>query len=99
MTAPSVDMSGKSVMITGATAGLGKAAAFALAEMGADITIVCRNASKGEGTLAEIRRKAPNVATSMLVGDLGLQSDVRRVASEFSRGGVRRPRDSRRPLR
>ncbi|MCP3987031.1 MAG: SDR family NAD(P)-dependent oxidoreductase [bacterium] len=83
MSAPKIDMKGKSVMITGATAGLGRAAAIELAEMGADLTIVCRNASKGEATLAEIREKAPDVVASILVGDLGLQADVRRVASEF----------------
>jgi NAD(P)-dependent dehydrogenase (short-subunit alcohol dehydrogenase family) len=80
---PKVDMSGKSVMVTGATAGIGKAAAFALAEMGADLSIVCRNASKGRETLAEIRDRVPKAAASMLVGDLGLQADVRRVASQF----------------
>ena len=78
-----VDMSGKHVMITGATAGIGEAAAFALAEMGADLTIVCRSASKGEATLAEIRRRNPNVEASMLVGDLGIQADIRRIAEAF----------------
>ena len=83
MTAPRVDMTGKHVMITGATAGIGEAAAFALAEMGADLTLVCRNPSKGEATLAELRRRSPRVAASMLVGDLGVQADIRRVAAEF----------------
>ncbi|MFP6655675.1 MAG: SDR family NAD(P)-dependent oxidoreductase [Myxococcota bacterium] len=83
MTAPMIDMHGKSVMITGATAGIGQAAAFALAEMGADLTIVCRNESKGQATLAEIRRRAPDSTASMLVGDLGVQADIRRMAAEF----------------
>ena len=43
MTAPIVDTSGKSVMITGATAGIAQSAAFALAKMGTELTIVCRN--------------------------------------------------------
>jgi NAD(P)-dependent dehydrogenase (short-subunit alcohol dehydrogenase family) len=76
-------MQNRSVMITGATAGIGQAAAFALAEMGADLTIVCRNANKGEATLAALRRKHPDVDASILVGDLGVQADVRRVADEF----------------
>ena len=83
LAATKIDMNGKSVMITGATAGIGRAAAFALAEMGADLTIVCRNPSKGEETLAEIQRRYPKGAASMLVGDLGVQADIRRVASEF----------------
>ena len=83
MVAPKIDMRGKSVMITGATAGIGQAAAFALAEMGADLTIVCRNKSKGDATLAEIQRRSPTCTASMLVGDLGVQDDIRRIASEF----------------
>jgi retinol dehydrogenase-12 len=83
LTAPTTNMHGKSVMITGATAGIGQAAAFALAEMGADLTIVCRNESKGQATLAEIRRRAPESTASMLIGDLGVQADIHRVADEF----------------
>ena len=83
MGAPNIDMSGKSVMITGATAGIGEAAAFALAEMGADLTIVCRNTSKGERVLAEIQKRSAGGAASMLVGDLGVQADIQRVADEF----------------
>jgi retinol dehydrogenase-12 len=83
MTAPQVDMSGKTVMITGFTAGLGKAAAFALAEMGADLVLVCRNAEKGKAVVEEIRQRGAEVSVDMLVGDLGIQRDVRRVAGEF----------------
>jgi len=83
MAARPVDMKGRHVMITGATAGIGEAAAFALAKMGAELTIVCRNPSKGEATLEEIRRRHPSVEASMLIGDLGIQDDIRRVADEF----------------
>ncbi len=83
LAAPKIDLHDQSVMITGATAGIGQAAAFAMAEMGADLTIVCRNKTKGEATLAEIRRRSPECSASMLVGDLGVQNDIRRIASEF----------------
>ena len=83
MAAPSVDMKGKHVMITGATAGIGKAAAFELAGMGARLTIVCRNAEKGERTLTELHEQTPTLEASMLVGDLGIRSDIRRIAEEF----------------
>lgn len=56
MTAPIVDTSGKSVMITGATAGIAQNAAFALAKMGAELTIVCRNKSKGEARCQALSR-------------------------------------------
>jgi retinol dehydrogenase-12 len=91
MTAPRVDMKGKRVMITGFTAGIGEAAAMALAEMGAELILVCRNEAKGESTLARIRERVPDVQLEMLVGDLGRHSDIRRIADQFLAGG--RPLD------
>jgi NAD(P)-dependent dehydrogenase (short-subunit alcohol dehydrogenase family) len=82
MAAPHVDMRGRHVMITGATAGIGEAAARALAKMGADLTIVCRNREKGEATLADLHRIDPDIRLDMRVGDLGVQADVRRIADE-----------------
>ncbi len=83
MTGMDIDLRDRHVMITGATAGIGKAAAHALARMGARLTIVCRDAGKGERTLDELRRQRPDVEASMLVGDLGVQADIRRIADTF----------------
>lgn len=49
------DMSGKTVLITGGAAGLGKAAAILLARAGADVTLVDINTEALEQTAAEIR--------------------------------------------
>jgi NAD(P)-dependent dehydrogenase (short-subunit alcohol dehydrogenase family) len=81
--APHVDMRGKTVMITGFTAGVGRASAFALAEMGADVVGVCRDADKGQRVLDEMGRAHEAVRLDMLVGDLGVQRDIRRIADEF----------------
>jgi len=81
--APYVDMRGKTVMITGFTAGIGRASAFALAAMGADIVGVCRNADKGQRVLDEMGRDHGSAKLEMLVGDLGVQQDVRRIADDF----------------
>ena len=83
MAAPHVDMTGKRVMITGFTAGIGEAAAFALAEMGAELSLVCRNEGKGQATLAAIRERFPAAALEMAVADLGCQADIRRIADQF----------------
>lgn len=83
MASAPIDMRGKNVMITGATSGIGRAAAFELADLGANLILVCRNPEKGEATLAKLRRRAPEIRASMLVGDLGVQADIRRVAGEF----------------
>jgi NAD(P)-dependent dehydrogenase (short-subunit alcohol dehydrogenase family) len=78
-----VDMRGKTVMITGFTAGLGRAAAFALAEQGADLVLVGRSAQKGAVVVEAIREATGCERVDMLVGDLARQEDVRRVAEEF----------------
>jgi NAD(P)-dependent dehydrogenase (short-subunit alcohol dehydrogenase family) len=48
------DLKGKTAIVTGATKGLGRAMAFALAEAGANITVVSRNQEQCEETAAAI---------------------------------------------
>ena len=76
-------MIGKLVLITGATSGIGEAAATELAAWGASIVAVVRNRRRGEETLAQIRATTGNEQLELLVGDLAAQADVRRVAQEF----------------
>lgn len=78
-----VDMTGKQVMITGCTAGLGRAGAIKLAEMGATLSLVCRNRSKGEGLIAEIRRETGREDCELYVGDMASLADIRAVAESF----------------
>ncbi len=83
MAIESVDMTNKQVMVTGCTAGLGRAAAIALAEMGATLSLVCRNRGKGEALVEEIRRKTGREDCDLYVGDMGSQSDIRAIAKAF----------------
>jgi len=48
-------MKGKAALVTGAAAGLGRATALKLANLGADVCIVDINASGLEGTADQIR--------------------------------------------
>jgi NAD(P)-dependent dehydrogenase (short-subunit alcohol dehydrogenase family) len=83
MAIESVDMTNKRVMVTGCTAGLGRAAAIALAQMGASLSLVCRNRGKGESLVEEIRRKTGRNDCDLYVGDMGSQSDIRAIAKAF----------------
>ena len=83
MTKNSGSMRGRTVLLTGFTAGLGRAAALELAEQGADLVGICRSREKAEAVAQEIRQRTPGARFDWLVGDLGSQSDVRRVAGEF----------------
>jgi NAD(P)-dependent dehydrogenase (short-subunit alcohol dehydrogenase family) len=76
------DMTGKTILITGANQGIGKASAVALGPMGARVVLVCRNETKAREAIVDIENAgAKNV--ELIVGNLGSQADVRRIAAEF----------------
>ena len=77
------NMNGKICLVTGATNGIGKATAQALAQMGATVVIVGRNASKTAQLVAEIRAASGNKNVDSLLADLSSQQEVRRLAGEF----------------
>ena len=54
------DMKGKTVLVTGATGGIGRVTALELAKMGAHVVFTTRDESKGRAVAEEIRRAAPN---------------------------------------
>ncbi|MFM9864808.1 MAG: SDR family oxidoreductase [Micropepsaceae bacterium] len=76
-------LSGKEIVVTGATDGIGKVTARELAKMGASVTIVGRNAAKGEAAVAELRNAAGHERVGFVAGDLESQAGVRAAASEI----------------
>ncbi len=77
------NMQGKTVLISGATNGIGKQSALELAKMGAQVVIIGRNKAKTEETLREIQTASGNQDVHMLLADLSSMADVRRVAGDF----------------
>ncbi len=75
-------MQGKTILITGANQGIGKAAAIVLGKLGAKLVLVCRNADKARAAVADIEREGAK-GVELLVGDMASQADIRRVAAEF----------------
>jgi NAD(P)-dependent dehydrogenase (short-subunit alcohol dehydrogenase family) len=73
----------KTCIVTGASSGIGKETAVALAEAGAHVAVVCRTREKGERTVAEIRRRSRSPAVSLFVGDLASLRTVRALAAEI----------------
>src|SRR5438874_11970896 len=76
-----MSMKGKTVLITGANQGIGKASAVALGKMGAKLILVCRNADKAKAAIADIEA-AGATDVALVIGDMSSQADIRRVASE-----------------
>ena len=77
-------MQGKTVVITGATSGIGGVAAEKLAQMGARIVLVARDRSRGEGALQRLAKKAPGLAHTVHYADLTRISEMKRVAAEIA---------------
>jgi len=74
---------GKICLVTGSTSGIGKVTARELANRGATVVLVSRSRAKGEATQAEIKQATGNQYVELLVADLSVLEDVRRLAAEF----------------
>jgi NAD(P)-dependent dehydrogenase (short-subunit alcohol dehydrogenase family) len=74
-------MAGKTVLITGATSGIGKATALGLATMGAHLAITGRDVGRIEAAGEEIRA-AGGGQVDLFIADLSSQSEVRRLVEE-----------------
>jgi NAD(P)-dependent dehydrogenase (short-subunit alcohol dehydrogenase family) len=77
-------MQGKTVVITGATSGVGQAAAEKLASMGARIVAVARDRTRGVATLARIRKAGPTADHTIHYADLSRISEMKRVGQEIA---------------
>jgi NAD(P)-dependent dehydrogenase (short-subunit alcohol dehydrogenase family) len=74
-------MAGRTVLLTGGTAGIGRATAVGLATMGAHLAICGRDRGRAESAAGEIRA-AGGGQVEVFVADLSCQSEVRRLADE-----------------
>ncbi|WP_102127513.1 SDR family oxidoreductase [Deinococcus planocerae] len=76
-------MQGKTVLITGATGGIGQATARALARQGARVVIVGRDARKAQAVTGELRDQTGNADVDFLIADLSSLASVRLLARDF----------------
>jgi NAD(P)-dependent dehydrogenase (short-subunit alcohol dehydrogenase family) len=78
-------MKGKTVVITGASSGIGLATARELARQGALIVMVCRDAERAEAARKEVATAATGQQPNVLLADLLSQREIRRLAAEIKR--------------
>jgi len=76
-------MRGKICLVTGATNGIGKAAARAIAAAGATLLVHGRDRAKGHATIDEIRASTGNNDVHLLLADFASLDDVQTLANEI----------------
>jgi NAD(P)-dependent dehydrogenase (short-subunit alcohol dehydrogenase family) len=79
MTEQGQSMRGRVCLVTGATSGIGAAAAEELATLGATVIVAGRNAERAAATVERIRQRTGGAA-EYLLADLSSQQEVRRLA-------------------
>ena len=80
MTSP---LTNATLLITGANAGIGRAAALQLAQRGALVVLLCRNPERGAEALAAVRQASPTGRGDLILADMADQASVRAAADEF----------------
>lgn len=78
-----MQLTGKSILVSGGTDGIGRVTAETLARMGAAVTIIGRNSEKTARVAEEIRRSSGNKQVDGIAADLSEQRQVRRAAEEY----------------
>ncbi len=77
-------MQGQTVVVSGATSGIGQAAALELARLGAEVVILGRSAAKAQATQALIEAQVGRPCVRSFLADFESLDAVRRVAGELA---------------
>lgn len=76
---------GRTVVVTGATSGLGRSAALECARLGARTIIVGRNAEKLDAAASEIENETGNPQIQAEMADLSIKADIFALAKRLDR--------------
>lgn len=81
------DLTGKYIIVTGASDGIGYETTRALAFHGATVIMACRNAEKADNCKAKILKERPTAKIEFIQLDLASLGSVRQFAEEYKRQG------------
>ncbi len=80
-----MELQDKTAIITGATSGIGRVTALAIAKEGIQLVLPVRNIEKGESLKDEIKRETGNRNVDVMPCDLASMSSIRQFAAEFEK--------------
>lgn len=78
-----IDLTGKTVVITGTSAGIGGETARAMAKAGATVVMAARDAQKNAAAIASVRAAVPDAKAEHVTLDLSDLASVRNAAAEI----------------
>ena len=87
------NLQNKTIIVTGANAGLGKEISRWLLANGAVVYMACRNEQRGLAAIEEITQGEGDVEArkrnaNLLIGDCGVKADVERIVKEFEQSST-----------
>ena len=78
------NLTNKTILITGANSGIGKAAAIQLARLGADVVMACRNSERGLKAMQDVIALTGSNKVDLLPMDLSSQASIRDAIDQFN---------------
>lgn len=79
------DLTNKRIVVTGATGGIGRELCFMLAELGADLTLVCRNYQKANQLIIDIKKEYNNIKIDFVELDLFNIKSVKKCINQLKK--------------
>lgn len=86
-----------SILVTGSTDGIGRAAAGQLATAGVDVIVHGKDPAKGAAVAAELRARHPGAAVDLVTADLRDPEAIGGIADAVRDGRARSTRSSTMP--
>ena len=84
-------MKGKTVVVTGASSGIGLEASLGLAKLGARVVMVARDKKRGLAAVDYVKTNSNNGSVELLLCDMSSMKNVQNPLKTTGLSGLRRP--------